>query len=454
VGTGWAIALRSALRLPVAVNPLEPQVLALTGIDPAAQAWVALRPLRGGVHLRAALALTEPRVAEALVRTLGSALKIELTSGAPGTWQGLFPSGEPLLVRLDGDVLVVDWVLPGSASPTAGDLARIIPLRPPRAWKAGKGASRLLRGDDAFDVWIDLAQAATMSVSASERAAVTALHSVDPAHKAALQRSARAEMLTCRHRLDEPASFDEVAMAIAARDERHAQLTIALATKSQAPAPRATSVPSFPDSLVRDVELDVASWPADWTAEAAELPKTCGPWSRLDWALRRWPRLLAGSEAALLSSTRGAALAFPHADKKAPLASSQLIGLVRFDPRAQSGLAAWVDKSARALGIEATLREALAPDDPWLLLMLGTPKLLNGALHDRIPNAAPQAWAAEVIASFHASATGIARLFAAEPDVVGLFDEVEQLTGDLGRDGALLRLEAELALRPSAEKSR
>ncbi len=454
LGSGWSALVRRALRLPGAVNPLDPALLTITGIDPNVGSWIAARPLRGGVHVRAALALTEARVAEALVRTTASVLKIQLSPGAVGTWQGMFPSGEPLLARLSGDVLVVDWMLPGStASPTATDLARIIPLKSSRVWKPGKGSSRAMSPNAALAVWVDLVAGGTMSLVASERAIIAALRIVDPTQKAALQRTARAELFQCKHQLDDPATFDDVTLSIQSRDAEHAGITVAAAGKGVASKMPVLLTPVLPDGLVRDADFWFAALPNEWVATTqSQPPQTCDAWSRADWAIRRWPRMLAASDwFPLLAAVRGASLIWPHADK--PLALSQIVGLIRIEPSAMSELEAWSNKRAQALSLETELRGPLPPEDRLALLSVGKKSLLQPALHARIPQSVPVS-PPEQLGSLTISSKGARRLLAVVPDLAPQLDGIELLDAKLMLDGNKVRLDTELGLRPSVEKPR
>ena len=446
LGSGWVDLARRELRLPPAVNPLDPAVLAITGIDPEAASVIAARPLRGGIHVRCALALSSSRVAEALVRTAASVLGAEITSGPlVGMWQGRMSMGLPLLMRLSGTTLIVDWVLPGpTASPTAADLARVIPLRPPRPWSRGQDSARRSRGEDAVFVFIDLHPASMLSLVVSERAGAAAARAADPSQKSSIQRAARDELLTCKHRLDEPSLFDDVALSLSSHRDDAVALSVTFGGKRAAMsglrvsdndvAPQPTGDPDVQVRMRGPVAIASAVTPS---ATVAQEPRTCAPFGRAGWWLRAWPRALAGVRSLpILQAVRAGAVVLPRRDRSSSFSATDWLGLFEVVP-------------AQRDSVESALARGDAPfltlvDDRGPSLVIGDKEPANKAFDTAPTPLIPPG----AIATFSAGGHGMVRLLSLAPNALVTLDRVEQLDASLAVDGELLRLEASFRVVP------
>jgi hypothetical protein len=216
IGSGWETIVRRGLRIPQAVAPLEPGVIAALGIDPAATAWAAVRGLRTGTHVRVALPLENERIAEALVQTAASVLGITMTRTLEGAWHSKTIGKGPVVVRLDGTLLVAD-ALVGSERPVSSpELQRLVPLRPPRAFAIDRGAARRIGPATTLAIWLDLPGLVQLALAQAERGLKQALAGVDASMRSTLMHKGNEEIGNCRAAARTlPPTFEDLLFAVA-----------------------------------------------------------------------------------------------------------------------------------------------------------------------------------------------------------------------------------------------
>jgi hypothetical protein len=320
LGSGWRDAVRRVTGLPQAVDPFDPALFSTLGIDPAATVWQAVRPLRGAIHVRGVIALTEARLADALVSSLGALASVKLTRSPAGAWLAGLPRGDAAVARLDGNLLVVDALLGNKKPVTPTELARLVPLRPPRVLQL-HGAARRLGPAAAAGLWLDLDGLGTLALVRAEIEVAAAVTVAAPAVRAQLTQAARKEIATCRAALRRPgATFDDAFVGVALHGPEALELEVALggarvALDALRGAPVQASRTLSPADLESELRLTlIDAGPLRAALRPAQAdprtlaPHECPAAARLAIALRRWPALLGGELAAQRASQSAAFL--------------------------------------------------------------------------------------------------------------------------------------------------
>jgi hypothetical protein len=509
VGSGWDKLVRRALPIPPAVNPFDASLLTTLGIDPAATAWAALRGLRGHLHLRAILTLSDPRLDEAVVRSGAAVAGAKLEHQPSGAWIGR-EDDRLIVVRTDGHRLIVDLLLRGAGVlPSAAELQRLAPLAPPRAFDPARGLARRLGPADAVAIWIDLAGAATLGLTDAEVKLARALKGVAAEMRAKLERAGRAEIATCRAALKTaPATFDDALLAIELDGPNTLRLEAALGGKRDALArlrERSGPVSSTYALLPADSDADLRVTVADAGPLRAAMrpapgglkglvPRECSGPTGGALGLRVWPALLArasgeagaGRErgtAAMLrlfTGLRGAALWLPTAPTTTPAAPSaeavgprEVLAFAEIDDAVRGDLDRLLSGSFGATTpLRASGRQLTAytpPTFPWssgegplvavdtitdpvggAVIGFGPRERLKGAF-EHLTRASVQSARSTPILVATATAKAFSRVqrqLELRGGTEGLFDGIGQLDVVLALEEELLRLDFDLSLRP------
>ncbi len=512
IGSGWEAAVRRFLHLPGAVNPFEPEVVSALGVDPAMMAWASVRPLQSGVHVRIALPLENARIAEALVQTAGVAMGATLARGsASSSWVGKLRDGSPLVVRLDGAVLVADVVFPADEAPAAAKLQKLIPLRPPRGFTLDHGAAKRIGPAHAIAVWTDLPALVQLGLLQGERNVREALRNVASELRAKLAKAGNDELNGCRAALRTlPASFEDllISVAITGPDELSAEVTLG-GKKAGLDALRVRDVRATRGLAEALGEADLVGAVTEPILARLLAPASssvvisndtlnaCG-WSKVPLVLRSWPTLLAsrvapppiapGLRAAapvrgsttdlvhFLAGVRGAAFALQLAEKDSPSTMMrQLVALAEADPAGRGDLdRALLGNFGAVTPLKLAARQVTAyglPSSPWsqgegpiiavdvlptapsaTLVGFGQRDLVRQAL-DRIGPASAAPRAAGSVATFGIGERGLAR---ALRDLGGprelarsMVDGVKRVDAEVVIEPAWLRVDLSFGLRPS-----
>lgn len=480
MGSGWEALVRRSLPLPGSVSPFDPVVLSMTGIDPAGVVWVGARALRGGTHVRAVLPVVNPYVAQALVQTAGPALGISLTAGPANTWTGRTKDGMPLVVRLDGQLLVVDYLMAGPTSiPTPADIARVVPLRPPHGWVGTHGAQKRMTAADAVSVWADLDAVAKLGMQRTEVQLSSALHNVDPSQRVALAREGHKELAACKSALDRiPHAFDDVFFALSvqspdvlraeiASSGRRASLDSLRALRTAATPTRQLSVDGTPD-----LSFSLTAPPVPRAAATHQsFGSQCMPLSTGAAVLWGWPSLWASAElpewARLLGGLRALLVTVPSAETDdAPIASSQVLGLAELDPAMSGDLdrvlaqRGWSASTPLRIG-SRTISTYTTPYDGLSLVLdpsteskrgtvlgLGTRELLRPAFEHDGPRSGDGDGSLAQLSITGRGLRRIAKQAHLSRREASLIDGVSQVDGRAVLDADLLRGDVELQLAP------
>src|SRR5262249_42329802 len=150
------------------VDPLDPRLLAATGLDVDAPVVLSLlepRPPGSERHQRLVARMANPTLFTAFLRNLGESGQLAIAPVAPRSPAGrarvVFAPWVPALgagiVRMAGDNIVVDVVQPppGASPWTPVQVARRYPLTPVRAFQAAGGARQIFREDAMLAAYAD-----------------------------------------------------------------------------------------------------------------------------------------------------------------------------------------------------------------------------------------------------------------------------------------------------------
>jgi hypothetical protein len=158
------------LKQQLGVDPLDPVLLAPTGIDPAAPIAAALFEAAPGgrYHHRAVATLRDPIMFTTFIGAIGAAEQSPFKladSGSPlgklgVKASGKLPDGSIVIARLDGDTLVVDalgvWDSGSKKQkPTPMEVAKLYPLAVKAPFAAAQGARRLFAPEAAAVLYGD-----------------------------------------------------------------------------------------------------------------------------------------------------------------------------------------------------------------------------------------------------------------------------------------------------------
>lgn len=480
MGSGWEPLVRRSLPIPGSVSPFDPIVLSMTGIDPAGVVWAGARALRGGLHVRAVIPVVNPYVAQALVQTAGPAAGIALVVGPANTWTGRTTDGMPLVVRLEGKLLVVDYVMAGATSiPTPADIARVVPLRPPRGWAGTRGVQRRMTAADAVSVWADLDAVAKLGMQRAEVQLSSALHDAGAAQRVELARAGQKELAACRSALGQiPHAFDDVLLSLSVQSLDVVRGEIAIGGKRasldslRALRTAATPTRQLATDGAPDLSFSLTSPPVP-RAAARQKPfgTQCTPFSTGAAVLWGWPTLWATAElpewARLLGGLRALLITISAGETdEAPIPSSQLVALGEVDPSTSGELdrvlaqRGWSASTPLRIGSRtvptyatpydgvALVIDPSAEDRRGTVLGLGPRELLRPALeHD----GARSGDAEGSLAKLSLTGRGLrrivrqARLGRREQ---ALIDGISQVDGHAVLEGELLRADVDLQLAP------
>jgi len=472
LGSGWEAAARHALRLPSAVSPFDPTVMQTTGVDPAGVIAVGVRPLRGGLHVRAAVPLVEARVADALLQTLAGlgGATVERSASA---WTAKLKDGTPLVARTQGTTLVVDVVL-GNATmvPTPADVLRVVPLKPPRAFSGTRGLQKRMTAEDAFALWADLDALGKLGLQRTEADMSQALKGVEPKMRAKLVRQSQTELSQCKQAFNTtPRTFDDVLVALRVASPNQLRLEVAesgrkaaldaLRTLRQAPT-RALG-----DCGDADVCVSVTGPPIPRPSKVT-MPIACTDSTRLVLAAESWPALL-GSEKGdesmwkVVRGLRGLSIAIPGSDAGL-LEQRRYTMLAELDPAVRGDL----DKLVQDARYDATtpLRvgvrsvttygsryggntapvAAVDAEDGATIVGVGPRELVGPALEKVHPVVVKAAIAGASIGTATIVSRGIRHL-QHDVDAAGRYlEHVDQVDASLTLDDDVLRLDADVTL--------
>ena len=478
MGSGWEALVRRALPIPGSVSPFDPVILAMTGIDPAGVVWAGARALRGGLHVRAVIPVVNPFIAQALVQTAGLAAGIALGVGPANTWTGRTKDGMPLVVRLEGKLLVVDYVMAGATSvPTPGDIARVVPLRPPRGWAGTRGAQRRMTAADAVSVWADLDAVAKLGMQRAEVQLSLALHDAAAAQRVELARAGQKELATCRSALGQiPHVFDDVYLSLSVQSRDVVRGAIAFSGKrASLDSLRALRTAASPTRQLAadgtpDLSFSLTSPPVPRAAaQQKRFGTQCTPFSTGAAVLWGWPMLWATADlpewARLLGGLRALLVTIPASETDdAPIPSSKIVALGELDP----GMSADLDRvltqrgwsastplriGSRTVSTYATPYDGVtlvldpsADDERGTVLGLGTRELLRPALEHDGPRSGD---ADGSLAQLSITGRGLRRIV--KQAQLGrreqsLVDGISQVDGHAALEGELLRADVDLQL--------
>ena len=480
IGSGWEALVRRSLPIPASVSPFDPIVLSMTGIDPNGVVWFGARALRGGLHVRTVLPIMNPYVAQALVQTAGPAAGVTLVVGPEHTWTGRTKDGMPVVVRLDGMRLVVDYVMAGTTSiPGPGDILRVVPMRPPHGWAPTRGAQKRMTANDAVSVWADLDAVAKLGMQRAEVDLATAVHHVEPSRRAEVTREAQQALSACKASLGAiPRVFDDVFLSLSvpgpdvlrgevASSGRRTSLDALRALRTAAAPTRDLAAEGAPDvsvSLIAPpVPHAVAAHPSFGTQ--------CSPATTAAAVLWGWPSLWASAElpewARLAGGLRAMLVTVPAATTDdAAIPSSQIVALAELDPTMRGELErillqrGWAASAPLRIGAR-TVSSFTTPYDGLSLVLdpsgderrgtvvgIGTRELLQASLAHDGNRSGDGGGALALVSITGRGLHRIAREAHLSPREQSLFDGVSQLDGRSMLESELLRGDAELQLLP------
>lgn len=202
------------------LDPLDPALLAPSGLDVAAPlAGSFFETLPGGrVHHRVVGTVRDKMLFAAFLMGLAAGGKVALEAvdassplGKLGVTTTAKLPGLVAILRLDGDAAIVDaFESPRPVAPI--EIARKVPLQPKRPFVAEKGARRLFAPDGAAVAYADGRRLTALLQALGEKPAAP----------------------NCRDWAKAPATFDDVALALAVEPDRVA-LELAWGTQAGAP---------------------------------------------------------------------------------------------------------------------------------------------------------------------------------------------------------------------------
>ena len=511
LGSGWEKLARRGLPIPAAVSPFDPSLLASLGLDPAATTWASARLLRGHLHVRAAIPLSDPRLAEAIVQSASHLANVELVRSPGGAWLG-HKDQIAVVVRLEKNLLVLDALVRGvGVAPTSAELVRLAPIHPPRAFDATRGTAKRMGPSDAFAVWADLAGLATLGLFDADARLTDALRAVNPEMRAKIERTGRAEIATCRAALKAvPASFDDLLVAIVVHSPSTVDVEATLGTHGTAiealrgagKPVRATRALAPGDgdgdlrfSVVDAAPIRAALRPLAKPTVREDVPRECPNVSSIALGLRVWPALLAkliaksdakpGKDGAwfrLLAGLRGLVVLIPPSVSQPGQGGSEgfnassILALGEIDDAVRGDLDRTLNGNFGAttpLRVASRQLSAYSPPAfPWstgegplvavdplpdtsggALVGFGTRDHLKGAFERVVPAAANPIASADgstLIAQLTTDVKLLLRVFSdfGDPRSRTFADGVSQIDAALSIDGKGLRFDLALALRP------
>jgi hypothetical protein len=491
LGSGWEGEARRALSLPPIVNPFDPSIASSVGVDPLGPIYVSADLLRGQIHVRAAIPLSAPRLADAMVQSASGLINVKLAREGKTGWIGQDDAGRMLLVRLDGTLLIVDFVQARATAATKlAQLPRLIPLKPVRAFDATRGTAGSMGPSDAFALWVDLAAAGPLAMAHEEQAMMRALRSVAPEMHAKIEKRGRAELETCRPLFKSPGvMFDDLLFAISVRGPNRLATTLKLGGTQAAlaslhvPAVRPGRTIAASDDEDVHVEVDNAG-PVRASLHqppvgVQTLPAACPGSIRTIVALRRWPAMLSADAAKpdvllrVISALRGGAASIAAspsgAARETRFSPERIVAIAELDDAARGDLdrllangftpASPLKTSGRSLTAYSPPQMPWATGEgPLVAVGVGETDIIAGfgwreRLHNTFEHLVPfKSSLDQSIAHAVLSARGLTDLarMVLDEDQRPLIDGLDNFEATLTLDEAALRLELDAALHKAA----